>query len=363
LADAEQYVRGALAIAEKTFEPDHPARRNAVDRLTGELWVQGKFADSEKLRRDELAGVEATRGPDHPSTAIAVRGVANILGSSARQGEAIALYRRALTIDERWFGPQSDQAAWDHLALGSLLRRTGQFEDARNEINRARNAWESQGHLLAANSSLEQLALLSFEQGSPAEGVVFIERMLDIDEQTFGPGSPALAAILARLGRLYVAAGRIDAAEKAMARIDSLIGDNPPEQTPGYLDVLQLRAQLNAERGNIDDAESGFSRAIAVAVKYGGQQGIAVGYSSFNLAAVYLKADRFKDAISYYVRALDIFKRENGDRAAVVGYTLVGAAQAYAKIGDEASSKALLAAAIEILGPTIAAQRPQPGWL
>jgi len=63
------------------------------------------------------------------------------------------------------------------------------------------------------------------------------------------------------------------------------------------------------------------------------------------------------------VRALDIFKRESGDRAPIVGYTLAGAAQAYAKIGDEASSKALLATAIEILGPTIAAQRPQPKWL
>jgi hypothetical protein len=46
-----------------------------------------------------------------------------------------------------------------------------------------------------------------------------------------------------------------------------------------------------------------------------------------------------------------------------VGYTLMGASQAYEKMGDQKSAKALSAAAIEILGPTIAAQRPQPRWL
>ena len=207
------------------------------------------------------------------------------------------------------------------------------------------------------------MALLAFDQGSPAESGVFIERMLDVAERTFGTGSPALAAILAQLGRLYAIAGRNDAAEKVLTRIDSLIGEHPPEQTPGYLSVLQFRAQLDAERGNIDRAEEGFNRAIAISVKYSGLQGIAVGANSFNLAGVYLRAGRYQDAISFFRKALDIFKRANGDRAAIVGYTLLGAAQAYAKIGDEASSKPLLAAAADILGPTVAAQRPQPKWL
>lgn len=362
LADAEQHVRDALAVAEKLFEPDHPVRRNAIDRLTGALWVQGKYADSERLQRDKFADVELKRGPDHASTAVAMRGIANVLGGSSRQGEAITLYRRALAIDENSFGPGSNQVAWDRFAIGSLLRKMGQFEAARIEINLARNVWESQGHPLVANS-LRELALLAFDQGSPAESVVLVERALSIAEQTFGRESPALAAALAQLGSFYLAAGRNDAAEKTLARIDSLIGDNPPERTPGYVSVLELRAQLNAERGNIEDAEASFARAIAIARKYGGLQGNAVGNNSFNLAAVYLRAGRPKEAIDYFVKALDIFKRESGDRAPIVGYTLIGAAEAYAKIGDEASSKALRAAATEILGPTIAAQRPLPRWL
>jgi len=218
--DAERHLRAALSVAEKLFEQDYPARRAAIDRLTAELWAQGKFAEAERLQREELSNVELKRGSEHPSTALAV-----ILGSSGRQNEAAALYRRALAVDERAFGPQSEQAAWDHFGLGSLFRRAGQFEEAQTEINLARTAWESQGHVLAANFALEQLALLSSDRGAPAEGVIYLEKMLNIAEQAVGYDSPALVAILAQLGRFYLIADRHEATEKILVRIAGLIGN------------------------------------------------------------------------------------------------------------------------------------------
>jgi len=216
---------------------------------------------------------------------------------------------------------------------------------------------------MAAGASLQQLAQLAYDQGVGAESVVFMELQLSKVEQTFGPDSPVLVPTLASLARFYLVVGHNDAAEKILVRIDGLIGKNPPEQTPAYQNVLQLRAQLDAAHGNYADAEAGFVRAMATATKYNGIQSSAVGTNSFNLALVCLKTDRFQAAIDHFAKALDIFKRENGDHAPVVGYTLLAAAQAYSKKGDEASSKALVAAAAEILGPTIAGQRPQPNWL
>jgi tetratricopeptide (TPR) repeat protein len=360
---AEQPIRDALAIANRLYEPDYSVRRNLINRLSGALWAEGKFGDAERLHRDELANIEQKRGSDHPSTAIALRGLANILASSGRQGDAITLYQRTLAINERSFGPQSDQAAWDHLALGSLFRRVGQFDNSRSEINLARAAWESRGVLLATGYSLQQLAQLAFEQGVPAESVVFAEQYLKTVEQAYGSDSPVLVPALASLARFYLIVGRNGDAEKILLRIDTLVGINPPEQTPAYLNGLELRALLDAVHGNFADAEAGFVRAIATATKYQGSQSGAVGINLSNLAIVYLRTDRFAEAINHFAKALDVFKRENGDRAPVVGYTLLAAAQAYAKKGDEASSRALAAAAAEILGPTIAAQRTQPNWL
>jgi tetratricopeptide (TPR) repeat protein len=360
---AEQPIRDALAIAERLYEPDYSVRQNLINRLSGALWGQGKFDDAERLHRDELANIEQKRGSDHPSTAIALQGLADVLASSGRQGEAIALYQRALAINERSFGPEGDLAAWDHLALGSLFRRIGQFDNSRSEINLARAAWESRGLLLATGASLQQLAQLAFEQGVPAESVVFAEQHLNSVEQMFGPDSPVLVPTLASLARFYLIVGRNSDAEKILRRIDTLVGKNPPEQTPAYLSMLELRALLDAVHGDFADAEAGFVRAIGTATKYRGSRSSAVGINLSNLAVVYLRTDRFAEAINHFAKALDIFKRENGDRAPVVGYTLLAAAQAYSKKGDEASSRALAAAAAEILGPTIAAQRPQPNWL
>ena len=130
----------------------------------------GEIRRRRRLQREELSNVEIEDGGSDPSsTAVAARGLASILGGSGRQNEAMALYRRALAIDERTFGPLSDQAAWDHFGLGSQLRNTSQFEGAQSEINLARTAWETQGHLLKANSALEQLSWLSLDRGATAK--------------------------------------------------------------------------------------------------------------------------------------------------------------------------------------------------
>jgi tetratricopeptide (TPR) repeat protein len=75
----------------------------------------------------------------------------------------------------------------------------------------------------------------------------------------------------------------------------------------------------------------------------------------FNLALAHLKAKQFQAAIEHFRSAIDVFKRES--------YALMGAARAYAGNGDAATSSALNAAALEILGPAIAARRPEPKWL
>lgn len=363
LADAERLDRDAFSLAQKHYEPDHPVVLDAVDRLTSVLWAQGKFSEAERVSRDELSAIELKRGPDYETIAAGVRRLATILGSSARQPEAIALYRRALTVDEQAYGPQGDRAASDHLAIGSMFRVSGQFDDARKEINLARTAWQSQGHLLAANSALEQLAYLALDIATPTESVIYFEQMLSVAEQALGPDSPALAPILAQLGRLYLVADRDDAAERVLSRATGLIGPNPPEQTPGLLIVLQLKAQLDARHGDFAGAETQLFRTISMAGKYAGVQSSAVASNVFNLAIVYLNDGRFQDAIKNFAEALEIFKRESGERAPVVGYILLGAAQAYAKAGDDSTSKALFATAIEILGPAIAAQSHQPRWL
>ncbi|MBB4370085.1 tetratricopeptide (TPR) repeat protein [Bradyrhizobium sp. cir1] len=363
MADAENHVRDALAMAKRLYQPDVPNRRNAVDRLSGLLFVQGKFDEAVQIQRAELALTETQLGSNHPATAVALRSLAATTGSSGDQSGAIALLRRALVIDEQSFGPQSDQAATDHVALGSLLRRMGRLDEARSEINAARKAWEALGHVLTTIVALDQLALIALTQASPTEAIVFSERIRKILEDNYGRDSPALLTNLAQLGRLRLRNGETQAAAQILNRATDLMGPDPSERKQGYLNFLQLRAELSATRKDFEAAATDLVRAVEISAKYGGRRSHAVGETSFNLALVYLRANRFRESIARFSDALEIFKRENGDHSPSVGYSLLGAAQAYEKLGDKSSAKALLAAAAEILGQTTLVRPPQLRWL
>jgi tetratricopeptide (TPR) repeat protein len=361
--DREQFDRQALVVAEELFGLDHPTYARAFDRLAGTLWAQGKFAEVERLRRDRLAKIERDLGLDHRSTAGAARALANVLANTARLNDAVALYQRTLAIDEQAFGPESREAASAHLSLGAIFRRLGRYEQARIETNRARKASEGQGNLLAIGSSLEQLAQLAADEGEFAEGLILVERAVAVAEQELGSDSPALAEALMRLGRYYLQTDQKDVAARTLRRIEGLIGETPPEQAPAYWNLLLFRSQIIAEQGDIAGADALLERAIVWATKYAGPQASTVAIGEFNRAVMHLKAGHFKQALPGFTKAIEIFKRESGDRAPLVGYGLLGAARAYEGIGDRISSAALFTLALDILGPTIAAQRPEPKWL
>jgi tetratricopeptide (TPR) repeat protein len=154
----------------------------------------------------------------------------------------------------------------------------------------------------------------------------------------------------------------MDEATHIMERITAIVGNDPPEQSPGFWSYLQFRAMLFAEQDDIGRAETTFKKALSIATKYGGSEAIEVAASELNLAMIYLKVRRFDEAISSFKAALTILKAKNGDRALIVGHALAGAASAYAGKGDQAMSAKPRASAIEILGPTIAKQ-PRPKWL
>ncbi|MBH5398598.1 tetratricopeptide repeat protein [Bradyrhizobium sp. CNPSo 4010] len=363
MVGAENHVRDALAMAKRLYQPDFPTRRNAIDRLSGLLFVQGKFDEAVEIQRAEFALTETQLGSNHPATAVALRSLAATTSSSGDQAGAIELLRRALAIDEQSFGPQSDQAASNHLALGSLLRRMGRLDEARSEINAARKGWEALGHVLRASVALDQLALIAIAQTSPTEAIVFSERVQNILEDNYGRESPVLLANLAQLGRLRLRNGDTQAAVRILARTSDLIGPHPSDRKQGYRNFLQLRAELSATRKDFEAAATDLVRAVEISAKYGGRRSAAVGENSFNLALVYLEANRFRESMARFSDALEIFKRENGDHSPSVGYSLLGAAQAYEKLGDKSSSRALLAAAAEILGQTTLVSPPQLRWL
>ena len=75
-----------------------------------------------------------------------------------------------------------------------------------------------------------------------------MEALVNEVEQLFGNRSPALVATLSQLGRFYLLTGRVKDATQIMERIKSLVGENPPEQAPGFLNLVFMQEQRSRNR-------------------------------------------------------------------------------------------------------------------
>ena len=114
-ADAEPLFRRALAISE-SLGSDHPNVAISLNNLADLLYATNRPAEAEPMWRRALKIFEGSSGDDHPNLAIndpaaraylqATNGLAHLLRATNRLAEAEPLYRRALAIDEKSYGPE-----------------------------------------------------------------------------------------------------------------------------------------------------------------------------------------------------------------------------------------------------------------
>ena len=72
-----------------------------LNNLAQLLQATNRLAEAEPLFRRALAIDEKSYGPDHPKVAIGLNNLAQLLKATNRLAEAEPLMRRALAIDER----------------------------------------------------------------------------------------------------------------------------------------------------------------------------------------------------------------------------------------------------------------------
>jgi tetratricopeptide (TPR) repeat protein len=112
---------------------DHPLEPKAV-RMMNDLaaWLEkrAEHGEAEPLYRRALAITEKSFGPEHPNVAIRLNNLALLLSDTNRLAEAEPLYRRALAIDEKSFGPDHPNVATGLNNLALLLSDTNRLVEA-----------------------------------------------------------------------------------------------------------------------------------------------------------------------------------------------------------------------------------------
>jgi tetratricopeptide (TPR) repeat protein len=232
------------------------------------------------------------RMSQHPNVALRLNILAALFQDANRLAEAEALYRRALAITEKSFGPNHPHIASVLNNLAPLLKDTNRLRDAETFLRRALSIHEKSlgpDHPEVA-TNLNNLAELYRAQSRDAEAQPPLERALSILEKSLGQEHPHVATSLNNLAQLYRAQGQYDKAEPLFRRaLDILIRRSDAQQSPHLRHVTRKYAALvcgvGISRIRLDKGRSAKFRLSSGGVKFSVRSGEFAETPSFAMAS------------------------------------------------------------------------------
>jgi tetratricopeptide (TPR) repeat protein len=308
LAEAEPLMRRALAIDEASLGPNHPNVAYRLNNLASLLHTTNRLPDAEPLMRRALAISEAGLGPDHPHVAIRLNNLAQLLTATSRLAEAEPLMRRALAIGEASLGSDHPDVAIPLNNLASLLRATNRLAEAEPPMRRALAIDEKSfgpDHPNVA-TRLNNLAQLLSDTNRLAEAEPLMRRALKIDEARFGPDHPKVAIRLNNLAQLLSDTNRRAEAEPPMRRALAISEMSLGPEHPDVAIRLNNLAQLLQDTNRLAETEPLMRRALAIWEKSLGPEHPQVALGLNNLASMLQATNRLAEAEPLIRRALAI---------------------------------------------------------
>ena len=130
LAEAVAAGRDALAVAERSFGPEHQATGDAMIHLGDHVRdIEQDVAAAERLYRRGLEVMTRRLGENSTRLVHGLNSLASLLGGQ-NSNEAEQLFRRALAIRQSATGPDNPQVAEQVHRLASELARQGRLSEA-----------------------------------------------------------------------------------------------------------------------------------------------------------------------------------------------------------------------------------------
>jgi len=218
--EAEPLMRRALAIAENSFETNHPDIARHLNDLAALLWATNRLGEAEPLMRRALAIDENSFGAEHPNVARDLNNLAQLLQATNRLGETEPLMARVVTIFENSLGEHHPNVAVALNNLAVLFLATNRLSEAEPLMRRAlaidENSFGTEHPEVARD--LNNLAWLLKETNRFGEAEPLVARVMTIFEGSLGEHHPNVAVALNNLAQLLLATNRLDEAEPLMRR-------------------------------------------------------------------------------------------------------------------------------------------------
>ena len=305
--EAQPMLERALALAEKSFEPDDGMIYISLSYL-GTLYTDKRdFGRAETTLKRALTMIETSRHSRADWVADAAHKLAVVYDYLGDYSRAEPLYERSLALREKVFGPDKLEVAESANSLAVLYMEKSDYDRAEKLLLRVLAIREKlQGEDNAMTGVvLNNLGYVYAAKGDRAKAEAFYQRAIAIALKTKGPENVELATDLSNLGQLYRDTDSAKARpllERALAIREKLLGPNDPE----VANSLNNLAVLSWKEGNLKDAEQFLLRTLAISEKTYGPTHPHTATVLNNLAFIYHAKGDISQALSFLTRSNEI---------------------------------------------------------
>jgi len=174
----------------------------------------------------------------------------NMLGRFDEAAEALESARPEL---EHRYGPDSAEVSWVLAELGYSYHRLGRFSESARLYNQSLAIYSGKQREKDAAAVVERMANMYWSSGYYERAEELFNRAIQITEQSQGPDSPALVAVLTSLGGVYRSQGQNWRRDAIYDRVDGIC-----QKHPDASDICQaggpkrpiVQAWLESDKGN-----------------------------------------------------------------------------------------------------------------
>jgi tetratricopeptide (TPR) repeat protein len=116
------YLRAAR-INEKNLGSQHPELAENFNALGLVFKIRGKMAEAEEYVRKAIAIIRAVYGDEHQKLALFINNLADVLSITAKYDEAKQLYAQAMAINTKCLGADHPEVSENLNSLGMIAKK------------------------------------------------------------------------------------------------------------------------------------------------------------------------------------------------------------------------------------------------
>jgi tetratricopeptide (TPR) repeat protein len=324
------------------------------------LVKKGNYAEALAWYKKALTILEKVLSAEHPDTATAYNNIAGVYRNQGNYAEALVWHKKALAICEKVLGAEHPDTAMTYSNIAVVYDDQGDYAEALEWYKKALTIYEKvlgKEHPSTA-TAYNNIAGVYDNKGDYTEALAWYEKALAIREKVLGAEHPSTATTYNNIAGVYRGQGDYDEAlawfKKALAICEKVLGAEHPNTATIYNNI----AGVYRNQGNYAEALAWYKKALAIRVKVLGAEHPDMATIYNNIAVVYDNQGDYAEALVWYKKALAIREKVLGAEHPSTAMTYNNMAGVYRNQGNYAEALAWYKKALAIYEKVLGKEHP-----